>query len=148
MFLMYFFLLPMFFLHFNILFLFRPRPGPNPPKPMSLVRYVDNNLADICVKSGLQGISYAEGPLCPHCEEFILPLLWYGVKGRGKHYLVHHPKLTGRLRPEEAGGDQRIEDEPMIRCDKCLRDSNVDELLKRKVCTSFFITISHCYATS
>ena len=148
MFLMYVFTAHVF-LQFNILFLFRPRPGPNPPKPMSLVQYVDNNLADICDKSGLQGISYAEGPLCPHCEEFVLPLLWYGVKGRGKNSdLVRHPKLTGRLRPEEAGGDQRNEDEPMIRCDKCLRDSNVYELLKRKVCKSFFITISHCYATS
>ena len=113
---------------------------------MIFLQYVDNNLADICDKSGLQGISYTEGPLCPHCEEFVLPLLWYGVKGRGKNSnVVRHPKLTGRLQPWEAG---RNENEPMVRCDKCLWDSNIYELLKRKVCASFFITISHCYATS
>ena len=138
-------LLPMVFRILAFCFLFRPRPGPNPPKPMILVQYVDYNLADICNKSGLQGISYTEGPLCPHCEECVLPLLWYGVKGRGENsYLVRHPKLSGRLRPEEAGRNQRNEDEPMIRCDKCLRDTNVYKLLKRKVCTSFFITTSHC----
>ena len=116
---------------------------------MSLVQYVNNNLADICDKSGLQGISYTEGPLCPHCKEFVLPLLWYGVKGRGKNsYLVHHPKLTGRLRPGETGGGPRDRDEPVIRCDKCLRDSNVYELLKRKVCIRHIIIISHCYAIS
>ena len=115
---------------------------------MIFLQYVDNNLADICDKSGLQGISYTEGPLCPHCEEFVLPLLWYDVKGGRKNSnVVHHPKLTGRLQPWEAG---RYENEPMIRCDnlKCLRDSNVYELLKRKVCMSFFITVLHCYATS
>ena len=116
---------------------------------MIFLQYVYNKLADICDESGLQGISYTEGPLCPHCE-VVLPLLWYGVKGREENSdLVHHPKLTGRLQPWEAGRDhQRNEDEPMIRCDKCLRDSNAYELLKRKVCTSSFITISHCYATS
>ena len=115
---------------------------------MSLVQYVHNNLADICDESGLQGISYTVGPLCPHCKEIVLPLLWYGVKGKEEDpYLVHHPKLTGRLRPGETGGGQRDTDEPMIRCDKCLSDSNVYELLKRKVCTSCFIIISHCYVT-
>ena len=113
---------------------------------MIFLQYVDNNLADICDKSGLQGISYTEGPLCPHCEEFVLPLLWYDVKGRGKNpKVVHHPKLTGRPQPWEAG---KYENEPMIRCDECLGDSNVYELLKRKVCTSFFITILRRYAIS
>ena len=128
--------------------LFRPRPGTDrPPEPMIFLKYVNNNLADICDESGLQGISYTEGPLCPHCKEIVLPLLWYGMKGRGEDpYLVHHPKLTGRPRPGETGGGPRDRDEPMIRCDTCLRDSNVYKLLKRKVCTS--IIISHCYATS
>ena len=134
-----YFLLPWFF----AITLFRPRPGTNPPKPMSLVQYVNNNLADICDKSGLQGISYTEGPLCPHCKEFVLPLFWYGVKGRGKNsYLVHHPKLTGGLRPGETGGGPRDRDEPVIRCDKCLCDSNVHELLKRKVCTSYHYNLT------
>lgn len=123
--------------------LFRPRPGTDrPPEPMIFLKYVDNNLASICDKSGLQGISYTEGPLCPHCKEIVLPLLWYGMKGRGVNYLVHHPKLTGRPRLGETGGGQRDRDEPMIRCDKCLSDSNVYELLKRKVCTSYHYNLT------
>ncbi len=50
------------------------------------VREVHDLLATVCEESGLQGLEYTGGPLCPHCPDSrsVLPLVKYDKDGRGE----------------------------------------------------------------
>ena len=87
---------------------YRPYQSTNSQEHITFVKYVHDKLAAICSESGLQGICYRGGPLCPHCKDFkqVLHLVRYEEGQKFYHNL-----------------------EETIRCSRCFKDSNIYQRL-------------------
>ncbi len=67
-----------------------------PEEAVEAIHTVHSLLATVCEDSGLQGMEYTGGPMCPHCK-WVLPVLQYGKDGKKAYNINEKIPCKNRL---------------------------------------------------